>query len=618
MDEEELRLLLVEEYGYGLAADDAVNELLAAAPRLLDRPKSAIRELVATYAETGQVPASLAGPGTVPREEEPGQFPAPAPEPDRADLPQVDRDIQILDARSRILEGESTIAEEAEGLGITGESLEAILSQIAVAENDPRFINSFGFIPSSEDYQEIARLYEERTDVPIGIQEISLLHQVDPILRRAIAEVGEGKHTTYVEVNYIDRLTGDPRRASVHQTQWDTWLSVVQNDSHLAQLVAIAYEENLVDESNQQELGWFIASAMTPTELDAGLGPALADTEAALVRRVEAQNYAARRRVELEQELEAQVAEIRGPEADPFRMTDSDRRHNEELIRREIKQMGLSLDEVPDPMQRERQMAKRRRALLAMYGGSPGSRYLARVAEVLGPAVANDLRDRGGPSTRLEAEEIQRKVFDTLRPEQWAALGIDLSSEFYQALTTSQEELDSEVQYRIPDPAGLKEAQLNLYSHWFGDDPSDADLSRFVSVVDNALRDQALTESRSQRKNVFALEDEIGGRNVISTVTPDPNALLLEQARRDPRYRAYFGKRKAGETEDEYIGRFTMAASETFGTEAAQNKEARLAGQQTGDVSTTLGQLLFSKESARSETFVNKAARLARMIERMT
>lgn len=156
----------------------------------------------------------------------------------------------------------------------------------------------------------------------------------------------------------------------------------------------------------------------------------------------------------------------------------------------------------------------------------------------------------------------------------------------------------------------VRESLRQLAQNWNLGNISDAELESLVGgFVSESI---ARVRRQAPHPSDIIREVEAGGGNEI-TDTPSAQEFL----RQTDRYKDLYGRKSAGESEEEYAFRFQSAAQGFLG-DIGSNMGFEQAGMRTGDVQTTIGQAAVSPESAGSSTFLGRMARTAEVVRGMT
>lgn len=559
------------------------------------------------------------------------------PPPDVADagtVSQVGRQFDILEAGARVdaadPEDQAEIRqEEADSLGMAVEQFAQALAAIRASTADPSMVSRYGLIPSEDDYEDIARRYEARTGVELDVEMINLFVAAEDDLMIDVADqVFAGRTTEFQHIRLSDgtdvqvrqsvfnsaaSIEGIEREQVSQAIRWAHELGIPDSWGYIAVLGMVPTYDDV--EGSRAAVNWLAAEGRINTISD--LTPDLM-AEGALATPVAKGEPVFGRLAALRQDLDlADIRFGRGP-GDPLtderpRGGGGPERRGGQVQRSRQAFIDQRLEYLTETEDRVEELAKGFAAALPRYGGNHS---VALIHMTMGPSIAQHVWDNDGPTSEAMAREIRAMMGD-LSDAELRALQIDVESQDWAMVTTAPPPGQT-VFYEPADADSLREAHTQLFQSWFGGTPTETELSGFVAEINGALRSNAQARLDANKPRLSGKQAPVQGDRIVALPTPDPAAASRERARNDPRYQEYFGRKGVGQTEEEYIGQFQRAAADLFGARSVDNVDARLAGQRTGDTDTTIGQLLFSGDVVESETFVDRAARLVKMIERMS
>jgi hypothetical protein len=153
--------------------------------------------------------------------------------------------------------------------------------------------------------------------------------------------------------------------------------------------------------------------------------------------------------------------------------------------------------------------------------------------------------------------------------------------------------------YQQYDPNQLKDQMRQLYQSWFQTDPTETELESFANSV----------------YKTYLANQQANKGSVVTDV--NPAAAAAATLRANPQYNQLFGKKEAGVSEEEYVGQFRQGVADLAGANVPVPSAVR-AGMETGQVSTTLGQLFGRLAGKDNATFNERMARAAQTIASMT
>lgn len=140
-----------------------------------------------------------------------------------------------------------------------------------------------------------------------------------------------------------------------------------------------------------------------------------------------------------------------------------------------------------------------------------------------------------------------------------------------------------------PDPDAIRQAAKDLFRSLYAADPTEAQLASMVSSVSGAVSGAADDQS------------------------VDANAQVRKAAEAMPEYKALYGNKPAGMTEEEYQQQFRQGAATLLGNEAV-DPSAIQSGMRSGQYQTTLGAVAASKQAWGNSTFLGRLAQAAQIV----
>lgn len=244
---------------------------------------------------------------------------------------------------------------------------------------------------------------------------------------------------------------------------------------------------------------------------------------------------------------------------------------------------------------RLQQAAVRYQEALKQYGNT-GLAFLATFDPALASRLATTNFDDWAAEDKLTAN-------NWLIRGGWASENTNLGEMGYSTQGTPLADLatkgngglgsGSEPERQLPDPVQMRQAARDLYMALYLTEPSDEQLSGFVSTVMGQVKGAADNQ------------------------TIDVGARLRDLIENDGAHRELYGAMPGGMTESEYQQQFRSGARSMVGDEAVDPGLIQ-SGMRTGDYQTTVGQAAVSKKAWGNSTFLGRLATAAQVVAQNT
>lgn len=183
-----------------------------------------------------------------------------------------------------------------------------------------------------------------------------------------------------------------------------------------------------------------------------------------------------------------------------------------------------------------------------------------------------------------------------------------LNSMYQKSQKIAQDQKDAEAERRanlpptrtFTDPAAIKETARSLWQTLFLADPSDKLLNSMAAEIHNMeasapISDQ-LTQTNGQDVNI--------------------QARLQEMARNTDLYKSLYGKKQAGQTEQDYMGQFQGGVADILGHQT--DNESVKAGMMSGQYNTAVQDAAVTGLATNNSTFLGRLAQAAQAVAAYT